>query len=132
MHFHQIRVLRSRSSSGSVTVSSEISITLTVAGGGYEVAVDDDPTIALPAEEPPRRPARRQPRRTGAWRPAAEGLVDSVTLQPLTPAEVATHCPRCQAAYSAASLRELAGRNDGRCFACGLRRVTSALRREKR
>lgn len=129
MHFHQIRVFRSQSSSGSVTVSSEISITLSVAGGGYEADVDDAPTIDLPAEEPPRRQPRRQPRRTGAWRPAGEGLVDSVTLQPLAPAEVATHCPRCQAAYSAASLQELAGRNDGRCLACGLRRVTRALRR---
>lgn len=86
----------------------------------------------LPRPLPPAPAARPRPRRTGArriWRPTASEVLDTLTLQPLPAGGVVTRCLDCGAAYGPDSLAALLRANEGRCLACGTRRVTAQVRR---
>ncbi len=87
-------------------------------------------TQAVPSAPAAPRPRRRATRRK-SWRASTDEVVDGLTLEPLAADAVAAKCPRCGAAYGKESLACLTLRNDGRCAACGSRRVSSQERRRK-
>jgi hypothetical protein len=97
--------------------------------GGADAATSAQAAPSAPAPAAP-RPRRRATRRK-SWRASTDEVVDGLTLEPLAADAVAAKCPRCGAAYGKESLACLILRNDGRCAACGSRRVSSQERRRK-